>query len=101
MLAQIKILNGTHSVPYIGASQPGSLARGFVLVPKLCLGTQVLEAPLPDASPISGKQSLPKARSQAELGNEKNTQGLLLKMFDYSVPEPSNQSVFGSNPFRQ
>ncbi len=37
----------------------------FVLVPKLCLGTGVLEALLPDTDP--SKQSLLDVRSQAEL----------------------------------
>jgi len=38
------------------------------------MGTQALEALLPDACPVSGKQSLPKLRSQAELGNEKKAE---------------------------
>ncbi len=42
----------------------------FVLVPKLRLGTRVLEALLPEADP--SKQSLLDMRSQAELGNERS-----------------------------
>jgi len=48
------------------------LAKAIVLVPKLCLGTRVLEALLPDASPVSGKQSLPDCIPKRSLGTRRN-----------------------------
>src|SRR5256885_476020 len=46
------------------------LERAYLLVPKLCLGTHVLEALLPLTTVTHAKQSFAPVRSQAELGNE-------------------------------